>query len=103
MTNMSETKKRSCYERLKCEEISKKLNNDDRVYKDLRYLNKYYDRQIFEAKKKELPWNEQQELELAYKADHSDDLDTDDSIDGEDAVDKFIGILKDRQHNMRKK
>ena len=70
---------------------------------DCTNLNKYYDRQIFEAKKKELPWNEQQELELAYKAEHSDDLNTDDSIDGEDAVDKFIGILKERQHNITKK
>ena len=35
-----------------------------------------------------------QELECAYKAHHLDDLDTDDSIDAEDAVDKFTRILK---------
>ena len=60
-------------------------------------------RQIFEAKKKKLPWDEQQELERAYKADHSDDLDTDDSIDAEDAVDKFTGLLKKHQDKLRKR
>ena len=50
-----------------------------------------------------MPWNEQQELELAYKANHSDNLDTDDSIDAEDAVDKFIGTLKKHQGKLKKK
>ena len=49
--------------------------------------------------KKKFPWNEQQELECAYKAHHSDDLDTDDSIDAEDAVDKFTRILKNIKTN----
>ena len=40
---------------------------------------------------------------LAYKANHSDNLDTDDSIDAEDAVDKFIGTLKKHQDKLKKK
>ena len=52
--------------------------------------------------KKKFPWNEQQELECAYKAHHSDDLDTDDSIDAEDAVDKFTRILKNIKTNWEK-
>ena len=73
------------------------------INRKLRWLDKHYARLIFEAKKKKLPWNEQQELELAYKANHSDNLDTDDSIDAEDAVDKFIGTLKKHQGKLKKK
>ena len=69
----------------------------------MRWLDKHYARLIFEVKKKKLPWNEQQELELAYKANHSDDLDKDDSIDAEDAVDEFIGTLKKHQDKLKKK
>ena len=48
----------------KCDELSKN-SCDDRIYEKLHWLKKNYDRQIFEAKKKKLPWDEQQELERA--------------------------------------